>query len=333
MNPKASFRPNRVITTHNHQTSRAPRGTSVFSFPVLQLGLLALLSLMTQPTPAHAAWIWIVALFWMGMPHGGLDLHVLTWTHGGPFHPRAWGRFGIYFAIMVAAAGFFWIAPLCATISFLILTAVHFGEADRIFARDCLDPKAFIPRSWGLFRGALVVSLPCWIDPAGSWEPFALMAGGLTSDGYTSALHVFGILMFSICAITACWSTVVQTVSWRSPATIGFLIETGFVAAWFVLLPPLWAIGGYFLAMHATKHMIRLAWLDEQWRGRTRWVQGVLRLHLDALWLSAPAWLMVAALALLVPAGPVLALAVASIGFYLTCTLPHHLLVERLPGA
>jgi len=322
-----------VENVHKHQASRAPRGTPVFVVPALQLIVLALLALVVAPTASHAAWIWVVALVWMGMPHGGLDLHVLTWTHGGPFRPRAWGRFALYLGMMAAAGGVFIASPLTATIAFLVLTAVHFGEADRIFAVDCLDPHACIPRTWGLFRGGLVVALPCWIDPTGAWQPFGLMAGGVEGELYTTTLQYFGQSMFMATGVLALWSSFSSRITWRSPANVGFAMETALVAVWFLLLPPLWAIGGYFLAIHATKHMIRLAWLDRQWRGHTGLVSGVLRLHLDALWLAAPAWAMVAALALLVPAGTVLALAVASIGFYLTCTLPHHLLVERLPDA
>ena len=317
--------------SRDHQASRALRGTLVFAFPAIQLAILGILSFMITPNPSHAAWIWIVALFWMGMPHGGLDLHVLTWANGGPFKPRAMRQFGVYLAMMVLAGGFFLVSPLCATIAFLVLTAVHFGEADRIFAIDCLDQNARIPRTWGLFRGSLVVALPCWLHPVGAWEPFGLMAGGIDGELYISSLRIFGLVMFIGCTAIFVGSTFRAEVSWRSPAIKGFLIETAVVSVWFVLLPPLWAIGGYFLAIHATKHMMRLAWLDKTWRGRFKWKMDVLRLHVDSLWLAAPAWLMVAGLALLVPAPPALAIAVGSIGFYLTCTLPHHLLVERLP--
>ena len=221
--------------------------------------------------------------------------------------------------------------PLLATIAFLALTAVHFGEADRIYARECLDPDARIPRSWGLFRGSLVVGLPCALDPAAAWEPFGLLAGGLEGPVFVEGLQWFGIAFLAGCLTVALMSAAVQRISWRSPAVTGFLVETGLVAVWFVFLPPLWAIGGYFLAIHATKHMIRLAWLRERCLPQTTLAGQVLRLHVDALWLAAPAWLMVAGIALLVPAAPALAIAAASIGFYLTCTLPHHLLVERLP--
>ena len=172
------------------QASRAPRGTPVFVLPICQLAFLAVVAIFVTPSPIHAAWIWIVALVWMGMPHGGLDLHVLTWSKGGPFRPQAWNKFGLYLLMMVMAAALFVIFPLASTMAFLILTGIHFGEADRIFARECLDPNAYLPRAWGIFRGSLVVGLPCALDPGAAWQPFGLLARNTDDPVFINGIQV-----------------------------------------------------------------------------------------------------------------------------------------------
>ena len=100
---------------------------------------------------------------------------------------------------------------------------------------------------------------------------------------------------------------------------------------WFINIPPMLAIGGYFLALHSTKHMIRLSHLKQQIFKNSSTIKNILRLHIDALWLGIPAYIVVIFWSFFVNASLVYSLAFASIGFYLISTFPHHILVAKIP--
>ena len=51
----------------------------LFFFPLIQLLLCGIVGWQISPDE-HASWIWVVALFWVGMPHGAMDFHVITWV-------------------------------------------------------------------------------------------------------------------------------------------------------------------------------------------------------------------------------------------------------------
>ena len=51
----------------------------LFFFPLIQLVLCGIVGWQINPDE-HASWIWVVALFWVGMPHGAMDFHVITWV-------------------------------------------------------------------------------------------------------------------------------------------------------------------------------------------------------------------------------------------------------------
>ena len=110
-----------------------------------------------------------------------------------------------------------------------------------------------------------------------------------------------------------------------------FAAESVLCAAWFVLFPPMWAIGGYFLCIHATKHMLRLGNYQTPMGLNQKFLTELFRLHAQGWVLTLPALLAVWYWARELDAAWIPSLASASIGFYLISTLPHHLLVNRLP--
>ena len=58
--------------------TKAPHfGGVLFFFPLIQLVLCGIVGWQINPDE-HASWIWVVALFWVGMPHGAMDFHVIT---------------------------------------------------------------------------------------------------------------------------------------------------------------------------------------------------------------------------------------------------------------
>ena len=99
---------------------------------------------------------------------------------------------------------------------------------------------------------------------------------------------------------------------------------------WFLSTPPLLAIGGYFLCMHATRHMQKLM---SQFYSTTEnsIFSKQVKMHIDSLAFGLPAILFVIAWALFLDSGsPIQKIAYSSIGFYLISTLPHHILVSNM---
>ena len=144
-------------------------------------------------------------------------------------------------------------------------------------------------------------------------------------------LQVFGGAALSIGLLAAVWGTLKAPPAISSSTVQRFAAESVLCAAWFVLFPPMWAIGGYFLCIHATKHMLRLGNYQTPMGLNQKFLTELFRLHARGWVLTLPALLAVGYWARELEAAWIPSLASASIGFYLISTLPHHLLVNRLP--
>jgi len=115
------------------------------------------------------------------------------------------------------------------------------------------------------------------------------------------------------------------------------LAEHALVAAMAALADPLFAVGCYFIGVHAFRHTRRLACttgvvgcdrVTEPSRG---FVLRLLRVHwlsLPLMWLTALSFI---PLCWLLGGFTLHAITVASIAFYMITTLPHHLLGLKLP--
>ena len=97
------------------------------------------------------------------------------------------------------------------------------------------------------------------------------------------------------------------------------------------LFPPMWATCGYFLCIYATKHMLRLGNYQTPMVLSQKFLTELFKLHARGWVLTLPALFAVWYWARELDASWIPSLASASIGFYLISTLPHHLLVNRLP--
>ena len=108
---------------------------------------------------------------------------------------------------------------------------------------------------------------------------------------------------------------------------------------------PLFAVGCFFLGVHAFRHSRRLACTrcvieaphaqSSQGRPaapRSGLVGRLLRVHVASLPLMWPTAACLAVLCWLIGGADARTLADASIAFYMITTLPHHLLGLRLPG-
>lgn len=187
--------------------TKAPHfGGVLFFFPLIQLVLCGIVGWQINPVE-HASWIWVVALFWAGMPHGAMDFHVITWVKHKVLGLRYDHQMITYTVLMVLTYLGFTAAPVTFVLAFLVLTALHFGEADRIHAMICHKDGTELPVTWGWLRGALVVGLPTLIAPEQSWAPFEMLSGQVCTPELAMVLKVFGGSVLGVGLLAAGWGT------------------------------------------------------------------------------------------------------------------------------
>ena len=158
-----------------------------------------------------------------------------------------------------------------------------------------------------------------------------MLSGVACTPELATVLQVFGGSALSIGLLAAVCGTFKAPPAISSSTVKRFAAESVLCAAWFVLFPPMWAIGGYFLCIHATKHMLRLGNYQTPMGLNKKFLTELFRLHAQGWVLTLPALLAVWYWARELDDAWIPSLASASIGFYLISTLPHHLLVNRLP--
>ncbi|MEM6459035.1 MAG: Brp/Blh family beta-carotene 15,15'-dioxygenase [Planctomycetota bacterium] len=304
------------------------------------VGATALVFLLPGVAERLIAWPWLVALFVIGMPHGALDYVVHQRLRASAGQRTGLATFAGYLAVMGVSALILWAAPLAAVLLFFVLTAWHFGLADVLHAAgdraDDATQRRAATHALALCRGGLVLSVPFAAAPAAAWEPFAML-GAPAMDA--QAAQVAAVVAVSTTAALLLGLVVLVN---RNPAGFAedaadrFLAETTAAAVMLFLVPPLLAVGVYFLGVHAAKHTHRLTrppcsellrtggGEEPAWR---RWV----RAHRLGLWLLVPALLTVGVWARFLDAPWTMRLAAASIGFYIISTAPHHHLGLRLP--
>lgn len=321
-----------VEIIHKQIRALRPHGALIFFIPIAALCLIWLASKQVfSVVPSASSWIWIVSLGFMGMAHGSLDLHVQEWSRKGEFKANGWAKFFWYIGLMVLTFLLFCFFPLILTLAFLTLTAVHFGEADRVHAIECFGSTSYLPKSWAWTRGSFVVAIPSILHPMKTWEPFYHLSNYAYNSGVGNLISIFGYSLLIGSTIVSLVGSFDRRIKWSSPIVAAYIFESIICLLWFVYLPPLFAIGGYFLAIHSTKHMLRLSQFKMQKHNNSDILRSVLKLHVDAMWLGVPAYLVVIIWSYFLGADWTSSLAFASIGFYLISTFPHHLLVAKIP--
>lgn len=291
-------------------------------------GLAILFALLLDSRLSGVQYLpWVVGLLFFGLPHGACDHLVAAKITGR----GSAADMVTFFALYLAAAAtmiLLWLAsPAVALLTFLVLTAWHWGSADAVIQGG--GPGRFYVAS--VARGLLVISAPVAFDPAASWTAFEGLMSVFTqapaeSPAWLAPLAV-GFLILSV-GLEFLLVSVDFARGYRS-RVLGGLVELLLLLGLFWLVSPVAAVGIYFVFWHAWRHVLRtgalLRSLDVR-RGATP-LSLVIGYHIKALPLMLLSLVMLVLLSVvLAPSGPVHLVSVYLV-LISALTVPHAVLV------
>jgi Brp/Blh family beta-carotene 15,15'-monooxygenase len=320
------------------EAGRFPLCAGPRAIPWCALGAAAALAwIAPEATASTASWPFVIALFAFGMPHGAADWTVAARLAGRSTLASRLAGFTGYLLMMAACTAFMAWQPGVAALLFLLLTVFHFGMADATSVHA--DRDGAMAR-WGLVlgRGLLLLSTAFASHPQAAWAPFAEIGDAFCrSPAWTpdldslQAMARLGVgsgVAFALCSALA------RTRAGHPREAGRDLAEHALVTALAAWADPLFAVGVFFLGVHAFRHARRLACTRavlEPPPAERALAARLVRVHLLSLPLMWPTALCLAPLCWLLGGFGMHELAVASIAFYMITTLPHHLLGLELP--
>jgi Brp/Blh family beta-carotene 15,15'-monooxygenase len=284
----------------------------------------------------------------LGLPHGAVDHLVAPRQRDEPLTPRWLGVVGgVYFLLGAAYAAVWFYWPLAAFGFFILLTLLHWGQGELYPLVTFLD-AAYLHRPGQraltvLVRGGAPMLVPLVAFPA-EYEFVAGTLVGLFDPGAEAALGplfeprarlLVGAGYATLLLVTLVLGYV------RTDALGPWLLDAGELAlltGFFLVVPPILAIGVYFSFWHSLRHVSRTVLLDDRSvaaldRGRIRPV--LSRFARDAAPMTAGALALFGGLYLLIPTDP--SGTPEFVGLYLVLiavlTLPHVAIVTWLDRA
>jgi len=306
--------------------------------------LVASASGLTLGLPAWAPYLPLAAsLVVFGLPHGAVDHLAPARAAGVPVTVRGLVGVGaVYLGLGVAYAALWLVTPVVSAALFVALTWLHWGQGD-LYALDALASEhldgAGVRAGTVLVRGGLPMLVPLLRHPdeyrrvVDAWV--ALFGGDLRAAWLWApeTRAALGVAFAGLTVVTLAVGYGKE--GWRRDAA-----ETGLLWAYFLVVPPLVAVGVYFCVWHSLRHVGRLAAIDD--RARAAFAErGVLaalaRTGRDAVPLTAVSLCLLVGVAVVagVRTDPRV-LAALYLVFIAVLTLPHVVVVtwmDRVEGA
>ncbi|MEO1082909.1 MAG: Brp/Blh family beta-carotene 15,15'-dioxygenase [Acidobacteriota bacterium] len=266
-------RPSAPVQAADHWWRRHARALSLASL----LLAAAVAALGTPPDAIQLGCLAVgVAIF--GVPHGALD-HLL----GRRLLRRQLGRlwiptfFGAYLALSALVLAAWWRFPVPALVTFLAISAVHFGLGDvrREWSTATLYPLEVAA------RGSLPIVVPILSYPAEVSRLFGALIGGPGPS--EAALWRYAAILAAALAPALGW-TLLHHGRQLAGGGAGFhgevVLEILALLTIFLFTPPLIAFLIYFCGWHSARHTLET--VEQLWPGPLR--RGLLRF----LGLAAP---------------------------------------------
>lgn len=301
------------------------------------LAVTALLAVaLTVPLQAQYA-VLVAGGIVIGLPHGAVDWAALGLARSGPVTARDALLVGaVYLALGGLYLAVWFLAPVLAAVAFILVTVLHWGQGDRhtlrsLYGATYLEDGVQAALTIAL-RGALPMVLPLVAFPEryrrvmGTFvEPFGADVGAWWVFGADARLAV-GAVVLGLTVLTLARARATAGDAGRPWRLDG--IETATLWLFFLLVPPVLAIGVYFACWHSLRHVARLWLLDDrsvQALAAGHWTPPIARFlaaaappSLATLGLVAALWVAVPA-----PAGGIAAVAGLALVAIAVLTVPH----------
>jgi Brp/Blh family beta-carotene 15,15'-monooxygenase len=276
----------------------------------------------------------LASLIVFGLPHGAAD-HLAVARLGGSRPMVAVGA--AYLLGGAAYIGVWLVAPALGFASFIVLTWYHWGQGD-LYVLLAVGEDYL--RSRGQRLGALAVrgGIPMIVPLLGSPEVYRSVAEAtvrLFDSGLVTAATLDaafrpevrlalggGLAALSLAALAVGGVRAgVDSRGWRIDA-----LETGLLWTYFLVVPPILAVGLYFCLWHSVRHVVRLVAVEDGGVGleRGQILPALAGFGRDALPNTVGALVVLVGLAFVAPPGGNL---LSLLGLYLVLlavlTLPH----------
>ncbi|MFB6123417.1 MAG: Brp/Blh family beta-carotene 15,15'-dioxygenase [Haloferacaceae archaeon] len=235
-----------------------------------------------------------------GLPHGAVDHLASARAADRPVTPAWLGGVGLLYLLLGGVYVACWVvAPVAAAVFFVALTWFHWGQGD-LYALDVLGGGYLrgggVRAATLVVRGGLPMLVPLIRFPdqyravVGAWV--ALFGGAFDATWLASPRlrATVGVAFAGLTLGTLLWGR--RRVdgtragrAWRRDAA-----ETCLLWAFFLLVPPLVAVGVYFCVWHSLRHVVRLVGVDDGARatlGRRGAVAALARTGREAVPLTA----------------------------------------------
>lgn len=213
------------------------------------------------------------SLIFFGLPHGAVDHLVPGRMSGAGATARTvLAVVLLYLALSSAYLALWFVAPAAAFVLLISMTWFHWGQGDLYSLQAFSKAPHLGSRTLRVLavvvRGGLPMLVPLLAFPAVYREVAASTAatfgGGAASlswafgPGFRTACGVaFAVLVLAYLLLALRYSAGNRK-GWMADAA-----ETLLLAAYFAVVPPVFAIGVYFCLWHATRHVARLMLLDK----------------------------------------------------------------------
>lgn len=311
------------------------RDQTIFGlFPPIVLLALAIIELLYPFSVALAGWPFSLSLILIGLPHGAVDLALSSRLSGATTLSASLRGFVGYIILLVLVLVIAFILPTAVVMVFGLMSAWHFGTADALDLNESVGKNSHVNWLVAAARGSLVLSLPFVFHPTSTCEVANRLLELFGSNGANVSVNIVtpffvGTLFFALVILFIEWCFRISTGDIHYAGML-FLEISSLVAA-FAILHPLFAMGSYFLCWHSWRQTRRLIILME---GEPLSInRSVIRLHVHSLPLLIPTLMVVAAVLIWrLPDATMYDLAVLALAVFVVVTLPHQMLISRLPG-
>ncbi|MGI8865217.1 MAG: Brp/Blh family beta-carotene 15,15'-dioxygenase, partial [Rubrobacteraceae bacterium] len=215
----------------------------------------------------------LASLVFLGLPHGAVDHLVPDRLLGRVTTSRSVAAVILLYIALGTFYLVFWIlAPVAAFAFFIVLTWFHWGQGD-LHALTILEdrPKKLLDNVGTVFvRGGLPMLVPLIAHPEVYREVFLNASGifgnnlsGTANWAFEPTFRVVAALALALVAAFLFFRRILEASTEERGSVVGEALEAGLLVAYFVVVPPVLAVGLYFCIWHATRHIARLTLLDK----------------------------------------------------------------------